>query len=211
MRYGVSEPAEARLTGCVMSGIASMRNPVLEVEPDKLLADRFTRGDAGAFDQLVLLYQERVTRLASRLLGWQTEVEDVVQDVFYAAFRNAGRFRGGSSLWTWLTVITVNQCRTQQRKRLFRWRLHKAVSTVEREAAPAADEPAIDDETAREVRSAVAALPAKDREVIVLYYLEHQPVAEISRMLDASHNAIEVRLHRARAKLRDALSDFMKD
>lgn len=194
-----------------MSGMATMRGPVLEVEHDKLLADRFTRGDADAFDQLVLLYQGRVTRLAYRLLGWQSEVEDVVQDVFYAAFRNAGRFRGGSSLWTWLTAITVNQCRTQQRKRLFRWRLHKAASTVQREPAPAADAPTVDDETAHEVRAAVAALPSKDREVIVLYYLEHRPVAEISRLLSASHNAIEVRLHRARAKLRNALADFMKE
>ena len=194
-----------------MGGMATIRGPVLEVEPDKLLADRFTRGDADAFDQLVMLYQERVTRLAYRLLGWQAEVEDVVQDVFYAAFRNAGRFRGGSSLWTWLTVITVNQCRTQQRKRLFRWRLHDAAAGVEREPAPAADEPAIDDETAHEVRAAVAALPAKDREVIVLCYLEHRSVAEIGKLLGTSHNAIEVRLHRARAKLREALTERMKE
>ncbi len=55
------------------------------------------------------------------------------------------------------------------------------------------------------VRKAVAALRMKDREVVVLFYLEQRPAAEIAALLDTSLNAIEVRLHRARRRLKDQL------
>jgi RNA polymerase sigma-70 factor (ECF subfamily) len=52
------------------------------------------------------------------------------------------------------------------------------------------------------VREAVARLPARDREVIVLHYLEGMRPADIAEVLGASANAVEVRLHRARTKLK---------
>src|SRR5581483_17061 len=75
------------------------------------LARRIARAEPGAFEQLVTLYQPRVLRLAHRLLGWGDGAEDVVQDVFLAALRKAGTFRGDASLWTWLTIITLDHCR----------------------------------------------------------------------------------------------------
>src|SRR5258706_13850898 len=87
------------------------------------LADRFACGDPAAFDEVVHRDQETVARLAHRLLGWSPEVEDVVQEVFLAALKNATRFRRGSSLTTWLTTITLNKCRSQRRGFLVRLRL----------------------------------------------------------------------------------------
>ena len=82
------------------------------------LGARLRDGEPGAFESLVSLYQGRIARLAYRLLGWSGDVDDVVQEVFLAALRNAGSFRGEASLWTWLTRITLNRCRTHQRRRL---------------------------------------------------------------------------------------------
>ena len=191
---------------------AAMRIP-LGGQPadDAGLLAAVARDEPGAFERFVAAYQARVTRLAHRLLGWRADVDDVVQDVFFAAFRNASRFRGGSSLWTWLTVITVNHCRTHQRRLRFRWRLHGDAPAADTTAAPAADQPHVDDETAAAVRAAVAALPPTDREVIVLHYLEQRPIVEIGELLGRSRNAVEVRLHRARAKLREALAQLNKD
>ena len=58
-----------------------------------------------------------------RLLGWRGEVEDIVQDVFLAAFKRRQTFRDESSQWTWLAAIAINRCRTHRRRKLleFRW------------------------------------------------------------------------------------------
>jgi RNA polymerase sigma-70 factor (ECF subfamily) len=177
-------------------------------EPPELLAG-ISRGEAGAFDELVRLFHARVTSLAHRLLGWNGDIEDVVQDVFVTALQKAGSFRGHSSLWTWLTVITLNRCRTHRRRQKV---IRKVIDFLARrrtgESAAAADGPALADETAGEVRAAVAALRPMYREVIVLFYLEHKSIGEIGELLGASANAIEVRLHRARAKLRMSLKSL---
>lgn len=172
------------------------------------LADRIARGDAEAFEALVAVYQPRVTRLAHRLLGWSGDVDDIVQDVFLAVLRHRSGYRQDASLWTWLTAITLNTCRSHLRRREV---LRKLASVfVPHKPPAAADAGALEDEVAREVRAAVAGLPARDREVIVLFYLEHRAVTEMSSLLGASTNAIDVRLHRARNKLREMLKRFME-
>jgi RNA polymerase sigma factor (sigma-70 family) len=164
--------------------------------------DSSPRAGGDWFERLVGENQERVTRLVYRLLGWRGEVEDIVQDVFLAAFKSGKNFRDESSEWTWLAAIAINRCRTHQRKKLleFRWlREVRIASTVEPKSELERDE------TVRCVRKAVAALPARDREVVVLYYLEDWSVAEICRATVSSAGAVDIRLHRAREKLRGIL------
>src|SRR5438105_2545103 len=72
------------------------------------------------FERLVELHQARVARLAQRLLGWPADVEDVVQEVFVAAWRSFRQFRGESRPETWLMRITINQCRRQNRRTMMR-------------------------------------------------------------------------------------------
>lgn len=175
------------------------------------LADRLRRGAPGVFELLVSLYQRRVVRLAYRLMGWNADVDDVVQDVFLRALRNARGYRGEGSLWTWLTRITINCCRAHQRRRMILEKFRRALSRRRAAASPPSDCQAISNERARQVRTAVAALPSRDREVVVLFYLEQRPIAEIAALLNTSANAIEVRLHRARSKLRVALKPIIAD
>ena len=93
---------------------------------DELLVRRFVDGDQSAFDHIISRYQQRITTLAYRLLGWSDEAEDVVQDVFLSAYKNLNSFQNRASLNSWLTAITVNKCRTWRRKRLIRWKIHSA-------------------------------------------------------------------------------------
>jgi RNA polymerase sigma factor (sigma-70 family) len=189
-----------------MSTLAFTPRPPLS-DADTTLAQRLALGEAEAFEQLVALYQPRVSRLAFRLLGWNGDVEDVVQDVFVAALSKGKTFRGDASLWTWLTAVTLNLCRTRLRRAALLRRLTGGLLRSENPQAAAADVPAVMDETSSRVRSAVAALPPRDREVIVLYYLEERPVAQISELIGITSNAVDVRLHRARRKLKDLLGD----
>ena len=156
-----------------------------EDDEDARLVDRFLRGDGAAFDQLVLAHQDRVARLAYRLLGWSGEVDDVVQEVFLAMLKNLGKFRRDCRVSTWLTAITLNKCRSARRRRFLRLGFLGRLSEQSHAAAssPAAEE-GRDPAALERIRSAVRALPAKYREVVVLRYLEEMPVAEVGRAIE---------------------------
>lgn len=168
------------------------------------MANEFTGDDEATFERIVARYESRVARLAFRLLGWSDGVEDIVQDVFLSVFRNLRQFRGDSNLDTWVMSITVNTCRSYRRKRFLRLRALKHARTDTEFAATTADDGAVFDQVHRAVRT----LPAKFREVIVLRYMEEMSVDEISELLGVSRGAVEVRLSRARERLKDVLSDF---
>jgi len=182
-----------------------------KITEEQALVERFRRGDDSAFDRIVERHSAGVAALANRLLGWPGDVDDVVQDVFVAAFVNLKRFRGECRLRTWLYTITVNKCRSY---RLRRRRL-RAVQVGDLE--PAADEnqgaerPAMDAEAFDRVRRAVQALPRRYREVVVLRYLQGLEPGEIGQLLGVKVNAIQVRLNRARARLKEDLGDLLEE
>jgi RNA polymerase sigma factor (sigma-70 family) len=190
-----------------MESTASLTAPEptrAEFREDGDLVARFRAGEGTAFDEIVAAYQERIVRLASRLLGRPEEVEDAVQEVFLAVLRHRKRFRGECKFSTWLTTIAVNKCRSQRRRRLLR------LQTLFRLAAPAAtaseeDPEAESTEIHEELRRAVHRLPARYREPIVLRYFETLSVGEIAEVLGISANGVEVRLSRARRKLKETL------
>ncbi|MFQ5411388.1 MAG: RNA polymerase sigma factor [Phycisphaerae bacterium] len=177
-----------------------------------LRTDRLVAGDRAEFEQLVRLHQDRVARLAGRLMGWPTDVRDVVQEVFLSAWKGITGFQGKSGIDTWLTRITINTCRTVRRRRLLnlRFRMQRGAEGGPVHAS-ASDQPSMDRETDARVRRAVRALSLRYRQVVVLRYLEEMPIAEIGPLLGITRNTVEVRLNRARKKLKHTLSDLVKD
>jgi RNA polymerase sigma-70 factor (ECF subfamily) len=164
------------------------------------------------FERLVHEHQPAVRRLAYRLLGWRGDIEDVVQEVFLIALRRLPTFRGESSVSTWLMGITINQCRSQRRRSLVRLRwLRRLMESKSATPLEATSPTGLAEETSQQVREAVAQLPPRDREVIVLFYLEELPVAEIAKLTGNKPNAIEVRLHRARRRLKTQLAGLIGD
>ena len=157
-----------------------------------------------ALEELVREHHQAVTRLAHRLLGWRGDVEDVVHDVFLAAFKKFDRFRGEASEWTWLAAITINRCRSQRRRDLLRFRWLSRRDVIRQAAS--GDRVEVD-ETAKRVRDAVAKLSPRDRELIVLHYLEQLPIRELSKLIGSSEKTLHVQLHRARQRLKKLLPD----
>lgn len=174
---------------------------------DAAITARFALGDPAVFAQLVAQYQDRVAGLAFRLLGWGHDVEDVVQDVFVAVLQNLSSFRGQSRLATWIYRITVNECRRHRRKRLLRLNFWRQPKPSVEDGPPRA----ATIEIQQQVRSAVAALAQPHREVVVLRYLEGLDIPEIAQILGLSRNAVEVRLSRARDRLRSVLGPLVQD
>jgi len=183
-----------------------------KVTEELALVERFRRGDDSAFEAIVEQHEAEVAALANRLLGWPADVDDVVQEVFIAAFLGLKKFRGASSLRTWLFTITVNKCRSHRFRRLRRLR---AVAIEEAAALEGRDRSgekvALDQETLARVRRAVQVLPQKCREIVVLRYLQGLEISEIRGLLGITDNALQVRLNRARKRLKEQLGDLLEE
>jgi RNA polymerase sigma-70 factor (ECF subfamily) len=178
---------------------------------DERLVERFNQGDESVFDRIVEQHSAEMTALANRLLGWPGEVEDVVQDIFLAAYMGLKRFRCHSSLRTWLFTITINRCRKYRHRRMLRRKVFSNVAA--RTCGPqveAPDKTPMDAEAFERVRTAVRALPAKYREPVVLRYLQELDAKQISEILGISRNAVQVRLNRARERLKEDLAELME-
>lgn len=176
---------------------------------DRKLVGRLARDESGALEEVIALYEVELRTLVGRLLAWDAETADVLQEVFLTAWRQAGRFRGEARLSTWLRTIAINECRRRRRWWAVR-RKHQAkvAALVTHGECSPVDAESIGEETALEVRQAVARLPHAFREVVVLHYLEGRSTEEIATELQLRHNTVEVRLHRARGKLKLLLGSF---
>lgn len=178
---------------------------------ERVLVERFNGGDDGAFERIVEIHSEGVGVLANRLLCWSGDVEDVVQDVFLAAFVGLKKFRFQCSLKTWLFTITINKCRTHRYKRMLRLKRRRGMA----EDCAASDDGVagrlLDAERFAGVRRAVEGLAMRYREPVVLRYLEEMETDEIARVLGISRNALQVRLSRARKLLKGHLVGVLEE
>jgi RNA polymerase sigma-70 factor, ECF subfamily len=174
---------------------------------DEVLVGRFRRGDEAAFDEIVALFQNKVAALANRLLGWPGDVDDVCQEVFLAVYLNLKRFRGQSSLKSWMYAITLNKCRSRERKRLWRIRKLNQATPDSQAGTPCG----LEKETLRAVHRGIRRLPIKYREPIVLKYLQELPTDQVCRILGISRNTLNVRLSRARQQLKRTLPTWTNE
>jgi RNA polymerase sigma-70 factor (ECF subfamily) len=173
-------------------------------------------GDAAAFGELVERNRRAVYRAAYAALGSAAEADDVVQDAFIAAYRRLQDFRGDSSFKTWLLSIAWRKA-LDRRKRVTRWmRLivthdrfeDGPANTVERVAAA---EPSIDhrlerDELQRQLRTLIATLPRKLRDVLLLAGSGEHSYDEIATMLSIPVGTVKWRASEARRILRKKLT-----
>jgi RNA polymerase sigma-70 factor (ECF subfamily) len=179
----------------------------LDEPSQQSLVERLRRGEKGALEHVAQVHGPRLLRLAHRLMGWNGDGEDVVQEVLAKLLAKPDRIGGDRGLEAWLVAVTTNQCRSHRRMaRTFQKLLRRCateITTVVSDAGPERRD--VDDR----VRRVVQSLRPKDREVIVLHHLEQITIAEIAKMLGISANAVEVRLHRARQRLKQRLSGLI--
>ncbi len=140
-----------------------------------------------------------VLRLARAYLADAHEAEDVFQEVFLRALREAARLREPAAARVWLLRIAANLCR--DRLRSWRWR-HLRLYPPDALPEPVGEQlPASDGA----LRRLVLALPVAEREAVVLHYLEDLDVRTVARVLGIREGAVKTRLHRARQRLREAI------
>ncbi len=166
-------------------------------------------GDLEAFEKLVARYQQAVFRTAYRLLGSREEAEDVAQEAFLRCYQKLHRYDTRFPFAPWLYRIATNLALSRLR-RARKWSL---VPWQENPARPEnrgeADDPAATwerKELQRELALALQNLAPRDRAALFLRYFEELSYEEIAYVLGTTRNNVEVRLSRARRKLRSLLS-----
>jgi RNA polymerase sigma-70 factor, ECF subfamily len=174
--------------------------PVVGEDPDKALVRAARRGDEAAIREIYRACRGPVLSLIVSLVGDPVQGQDILQNVFFKAFRGLPGFRFRSTLLTWIYRIARNECRNHlKRRRAPAVPLEDIVGS--RYEADRASRPDAGPDGAEAVRSAVLALPFKMREVVVLKYQQDLSYDEMSRVLRCPPGTVASRLNRALAEL----------
>ncbi|HZZ87262.1 MAG TPA: RNA polymerase sigma factor [Caulobacteraceae bacterium] len=176
------------------------------IDPDDELVRRVGEGDAAAVQALVARKLRRVLALAERMLGDAAEAEDVAQETFLRAWRNAARWSpGGARFDTWLHRVTLNLCYDRLRRR----REHPMAEPPDLpDPGPAPDRGLHAADTSARVRAALQALSPRQREAIVLCHFQELGNIEAAALMGVSVEALESLLSRGRRALKVALADL---
>ena len=171
------------------------------VPPSGDLLHRARTGDHAAFTGLIRECDERMRRLAHRLIGG-AGADDALQDAYVKAYRNLPSFDGRSSFSTWLYTIVYRTCLDQIRTR--NRRAEVDISTVEESPGAGMDHPTRHAESDALVR-ALRRLPPDQIAAIVLVEVDGCTYGEAASILGVAEGTISSRVTRARRALRDSL------
>ena len=163
--------------------------------------------DLEMFEAFYQRYRAPVFRAAFGLTGDRELAEEVLQDTFVRAYRHRANLLGDRSPLPWLNRVALNLCYSAHGRRRIAVRpMDDAMGDSLRDHGPQPAEWAEQQELCRWVRDGVAALPPKQRGVIVLYYLDGLSLLETSEALDLPLGTVKSRLHYALQALRRALA-----
>lgn len=167
-----------------------------EPEPQVIAAAR--RGDIGAFEDLVRLYQAHVWRFTFGVLRDRALSDDVTQEAFVKAFRSMRRFKGESKFSTWLFSIARNCATDELRKNERRRRLFEKASREPIQLSRSLD-------TTADLREVIGELPKDLREAVVLVDMLGFRYREAAEVCGVAVGTVKSRLHFARAAIVEAL------
>jgi RNA polymerase sigma-70 factor (ECF subfamily) len=177
-------------------------------------------GDAGAFEELVRLYDQSVLRLALNLLRSPEDANDIYQEAFLRVYKNLHTFRFDCSFHTWLYRIVTNLCLDALRKRKVRKEegtvvetregLLDRMDTVEEDRADGNPQRRLlSRELDTRIRNVLADLTPRERMVFEMRHYQGMRLRAIGEALGTSEEAAKNCLFRATQKMRAALGDFV--
>lgn len=214
----------ATMAQVLLDGSTSLSQGVREVEPlpahyandiDLQLMMRVKAGDTQAFNALMSRHEATVVNLVYRFTGNREIAPDLAQDVFLRLYRASGRFEPRAKFFTFLYRVTLNVCRNHGSKSSRK----QALSLDEGPAGQArelvdpfgsAEEQVSRRELSDVVREAVDALPAQQREAVILQRFQGLAYEEIADRLNLSIPAVKSRIHRAKLKLQELLRPYLE-
>lgn len=193
-----------------MIGAATVHRDYQAVDDGKIV-ERVISGDAELYEVLMRRYNQRLFRAARAILGDDGRAEEAVQESYLRAYTKLGTLVDRAAFGAWITRITVREALARRRAvaREGSYEVDPDTADVLPLWPPHASDPeqaAADAEMRSVLEAAIERLPDGAREVFVLRDVEQLSTAETAACLDVSAAAVRVRLHRARAALRDELA-----
>ena len=179
---------------------------------DEALLVLYANGDAGGARMLTVRLVPRILGYAARLLGDRAEAEDVAQEAMLRLWRVAPDWRQGEAkVTTWLYRVTTNLCTDR-----LRVRQRRKVSALDdapdiEDGAPAAETVLIEADRMVALDAALAALPDRQREAVVLRHIEGLTNPEIAAVMDIGVEAVESLIARGKRGLSAILAGRRKD
>ncbi|MDX2081529.1 MAG: sigma-70 family RNA polymerase sigma factor [Terrimicrobiaceae bacterium] len=185
-------------------------------EPDDIaLMLRVRSGDEDAFETLVERHQYRVIGTIAKMLGGESDAEDLAQQVFIRVWQSAPRYEPGAKFTTWLLTITrnlvFNECRRRGRARLVPFETDDEFGPRDRPdpQTRTAAEHSVEHELEQAIEQAIAALPEQQRLALVLRRYEDLAYEEIAEVLHVSVPSVKSLLFRARTELKERLARYL--
>lgn len=172
-------------------------------------------GDTFAFEELVERHQRLVAGTVARMLGSNSDVDDIAQQVFVRVWKSAKRYVPRAKFTTWLLKITRNLVFNELRRRSRHAHLPLQVESEEKERpirderTTAPDASLLEQELQRAIETAIAQLPETQRMAVVLRRYDELSYEEIAEVLGQSVPAVKSLLFRARTELRTRLSRYL--
>ncbi|MEE8147253.1 MAG: sigma-70 family RNA polymerase sigma factor [Longimicrobiales bacterium] len=170
--------------------------------PVEELVRKAQKGDDAAFEAVYRTSVERIYALCLRMSGDSAVAEELTQDVFVRAWQKLSSFRGESRFSTWLHRLAVNLVLQDRRSKGRRRAKEEVVADLERYGSHA--QRAMPG-TRVDLERAIAGLPTKAREVLVLRDIQGYKYDEIAGLTGVSLGTVKAQIHRARALVREAL------
>ena len=162
---------------------------------------RCSRMDESRFEEIYRRYATDVLRFSYFYLGNREQAEDVTQDTFLRLLTASPDLKEGVEK-PWLLKVALNRCKDLWRNS---WAKRVIIGSPMLELIPDESSQMEDRQEKEALMQAVNRLPAKFREVILLYYYQQLSIPEISRVLNSTTGSISSRLARARQKLESIL------
>jgi RNA polymerase sigma-70 factor, ECF subfamily len=183
---------------------------------DADLVAAILQGEKESYAVIISRYNQRLYRVGMGILNDDQEVEDAMQTAYIQAYENLSKFAFKSSLSTWLTRILINECllRLKKRKRtltLDREHMENSMSTSGKVEYRMPDARILQSELKSLLENAISNLPEKYRVVFIMREMEKMNVAETGECLAISEENVKVRLNRAKAMLRNSLTDYYQE
>ena len=174
------------------------------------------RGDTSAFENLVERHQSLVTGTVARMLGSNSDVEDIAQQVFIRVWKSARRYVPRAKFTTWLLKITRNLVFNELRRSKRRGHVPlqsdpggEGHPPLKDETNPAPDASLLESELQQTIEEAIMQLPESQRMALMLRRYEQLSYEQIAEVLDLSVPAVKSVLFRARTELRSRLSKYL--
>jgi len=185
----------------------------MQTPDDLTLIEQFKKGDASAFGELVLRYQDRIYNLCRYMLGNAADAEDAAQEVLLKAYQALPKFQPDASLYTWLYRIATNTCIDFKKKPIFESIFGDSGEGERLVHDRASDAPSPEKlyqskQIEQALQESLAKLSPKLRAINVLKEIEELSYEEIADTLEISMGTVKSRIARAREELQKLMKKF---